>query len=127
MAVFLCFCAFVNSLQVSDFIKFVKLNWSQNSSNWPYPWLYFFTFILKSPIAKIFSNHSIALLKDIARSSKNIERLLDSSGLYVLILLAKNKFIASSLTTFSLVYSHSLAYKTPSHKFYQTPCTFIFD
>ena len=70
--------------QVSDFIKFLRLNRSQNSSSLLYPKPLLFTSILKSPMVKRFSYFSIALLRDIFSSSKNIVRLLDSGGLYIL-------------------------------------------
>ena len=67
--------------QVSDFIKFVRLNRSQNSSSLSYPKLLLFMYMLKLPIIKRFSYLSVVLLRDIASSSKNVERLLDSGGL----------------------------------------------
>ena len=67
--------------EVSDFIKFVRLNRSQNSSSLSYPKLLLFISILKSLIIKRFSCFGVALLRHVVSSSKNVERWLDSGGL----------------------------------------------
>ena len=48
--------------QVSDFIKFVRLNRSQNSSSLSQPKNFYSTSILKSPITERFSYFGIAFL-----------------------------------------------------------------
>ena len=88
--------------QIFDFINFVRLNRSQNLSGLSYPKLLLFPSILKSPISKRFLYFSIALLRDIVSFSKNIERLLDSGGLYIL------KHIYSLLVKVSSEHKHSL-------------------
>ena len=69
--------------QKSDFVKFVRINMSQNSLSSSYTKLFLFKFITKSPIIKRFSYCSIALLEAIVSSSEKIKRLLDSGGQYV--------------------------------------------
>ena len=48
--------------QLSDFIKFVRLNRSQNSSSLSQPKIFYSTSILKSPITEGFSYFGIAFL-----------------------------------------------------------------
>ena len=62
--------------QVSNFIKFVRLNRLQNHQVYHAP-SFFFMSILKSPIIKRFPYFSISLLIDAVCSTKMVERLFE--------------------------------------------------
>lgn len=65
--------------QISDFIKFTKLNRSKNLSNLLYSNILFVMSVSKPSIIKILSYFTITLLEDTACFSKPLR---DSAGLY---------------------------------------------
>ena len=70
--------------QVSVFIKFVKLNKLQSSSSLLKPKPLIFRSMLKSLIVITCWYFKMTLLNDSDSSSKNIEKLTGSGGLYIL-------------------------------------------